>query len=83
MPQGGRGQDMSFRSLGVFRFRAGNFFDAEKVTKKAFGGQPRMPPFLGECSIVLPLKNCPSACVVRCQIHLAPLRLPPLDAVTN
>ena len=35
MPQGGRGQDMSFRFLGVFRFRAGNFFDAEKVTKKA------------------------------------------------
>ena len=39
MPQGGRGQDMSFRFLGVFRFRAGNFFDAEKVTH--FAQEPR------------------------------------------
>jgi len=35
------------REKGIPLSGAGDFFDAEKVTKKAFGGYPRMPPFFG------------------------------------
>ena len=61
----------------MFRLRAGNFFDAEKVTKKAPRGKPLgYPQFQMLARLCVINTNRPSAVAVRCQIHLPQLRLP-------
>jgi len=72
------------REKGIPLSGAGDFFDAEKVTKKAPGGHPRIPPIFGRMLIFSPVLETALRSLPFGAKSISPnFGCRPLDAVTN